>query len=108
MALLRSQGLILDPPEGEIPAATANGGVGSMIITAVLTVESSGAISGDINVQIPGSEDPKRMTFSATGVKHTFDLLESSGVLISEVGRCGCQRRGMMAGGGRQALLCVG
>ena len=76
----------MDPPEGEIPAATAAGGVGSVIITAVVTVESSGALSGDINVQIPGSEEPKRLTFSATGVKHTFDLLESSGVIINEVG----------------------
>ena len=84
--------MILEPSDGEIPAATAHGGVGSIIITAVLTVESSGALSGDINVQIPGTEEPKRMTFSATGVKHTFDLLENSGVLISEVRGGGDER----------------
>ena len=81
----RSQGLLLDPSEGEVPAATSAGGNGSLIITAVLTVDTSGALGGDITVQISGLEDTKRIAFSATGVKHTFDLVESNGVLISEV-----------------------
>jgi len=85
MYALRSQGLLLEPSEGEIPPAASTGGSGSLVITAALTADSAGALGGDINVQLTGLEEPKKISFSATGVKHTFDLVESSGALLSEV-----------------------
>lgn len=82
----RSQGLLLDPPEGEIPPASGAAGSGSLEIVAALTADSTGALGGDILVVVDGlPEDPKKIAFSATGVKHVFDLADSSGVLVSEV-----------------------
>ena len=84
----RSQGLVLEPSEGEVPpASSSGGGGGALLISAVLTVEGAGALGGDISVVLQGSsaEEAKRLAFCATGVTHTFDLVESSGVIVSEV-----------------------
>ncbi len=81
----RSGGLILEPSQGEIPAA-ASGDEGCVTVTAVLSVESVGALSGEVSLFLQGSEEAARkVVYSATGVKHTFNLVESGGVLVSEV-----------------------
>lgn len=77
--------ITLEPSSGEVPATAGDGGHGLTVITAVLNVESTGTLAGDIGIIVDGGTDAKKLTFCATGVKHHFELLESSGAVVSEV-----------------------
>ena len=41
-----------------------------------------------------GSEEVKKLTYSGTGVKHSFEILEGDGGSLTEVGREGCRQGG--------------
>ncbi|GAX74871.1 hypothetical protein CEUSTIGMA_g2317.t1 [Chlamydomonas eustigma] len=81
----RSSGLTLEPASGEVPPSMGEF-EGSITITGVLSVESVGALAGEVSVLLQGSDDPARkLSYSATGVKHTFNLVENGGVIVNEV-----------------------
>lgn len=58
-----------------------------MDLDVSITVMDLGVTTGDIGVLTPDNE-PKRVTFTVTAVKQAFELVEASGVLVSEVGSC--------------------
>ena len=80
----RSTGVVVEPSQGEIPAAAGpNPGVLSVVVS--IGLDNPGSASGDLSVQIQGTDEVRRITFNATGVKHSFEIMESVGGSISEV-----------------------
>ena len=80
----RSTGIIIEPSQGEIPAAVGSKH-GVLEVVASITLDTPGSASGDLSVQVQGTEEARRITYNATGVKHSFELMESVGGLITEV-----------------------
>lgn len=80
----RSTGMIVEPSQGEIPAATGSK-PGVLEVVGTIILDTPGSASGDLTVQVQGTEEPRRITFNATGVKHSFELMESTGGSITDV-----------------------
>jgi hypothetical protein len=83
---LRGSGIAFDPASGVVPAASNDGNAGVVEIIAILNADGIGAFSGDISIVLDESSDSsKHISYSATCVKHSFELVEASGAIVNEV-----------------------
>ena len=53
-------------------------------VSASITVGDPGALAGDATITIDGT-DARKLTYSATVVRHGFEVLDMSGIILNEV-----------------------
>lgn len=57
-----------------------------MEVNVTVAVTDPGSVAGELTVVVGNGEPPKKLMLNATVVKQNFELLDSAGALMNEVG----------------------
>ncbi len=60
-----------------------------MEVNVTVAVTDPGSVAGELTVVVGNGEPPKKLMLNATVVKQNFELLDSAGALMNEVGWAG-------------------